>query len=142
MRLAVVVIANAPHTIASPTQSRQPMARDSDPIVFSTDGSHLTGCPTCGQHPCVCPAVADLVPAATKLTLRLDKKGRRGKAVTLLSGLPPAGGYAAGLLKKLKSHCGTGGAIKDGLLEIQGDQRDKVQTFLEGLGFPVRRAGG
>jgi translation initiation factor 1 len=103
------------------------MARDPDALVYSTDGSHLPG---------------DLVPSRTRLRLRLDAKGRGGKSVTVVFDLPPHPTYFEGLLKQLKAHCGAGGTLKDGALEIQGDQRDKVQAYLERLGFPVVRAGG
>lgn len=118
------------------------MPRDSDSLVFSTDGTHRHKCPACGRHPCLCPPVADVVPAETRLRLRLDKKGRGGKAVTIVSGLPPHPDYLTGLSRKLKAHCGTGGTLKEGQLEIQGDQRDKVQAYLERMGFKVRRCGG
>lgn len=118
------------------------MPSSDDPLVFSTDGSHLQICETCGRAPCVCPPEADVVPAETLLRLRLDRKGRGGKAVTVVFDLPPNPPYLAGLLKKLKAHCGTGGALKEGRMEIQGDQRDGVQAYLEQLGFKVRRAGG
>ena len=103
------------------------MARESDTLVYSTDGSHLPG---------------DVVPSRTRLRLRLDAKGRRGKAVTVVFDLPPHHTYFENLLKQLKAHCGAGGTLREGALEIQGDQRDKVQAFLERLGFQVRRAGG
>ena len=85
------------------------------------------------------------------MRLRLDTKGRRGKAVTVVDGLP-AGTRGAGthgadlphgadLLRQLKTHCGTGGTLKEGALELQGDQRDKAQAMLERLGFSVRRSG-
>jgi translation initiation factor 1 len=74
--------------------------------------------------------------------MRLDKKGRGGKAVTVVFDLPPSPDYFTELIKKLKAHCGTGGALKEGRMEIQGDQRDKVQAYLEQMGFGVRRAGG
>jgi len=118
------------------------MARDSDSIVYSTDGSHKLACPACQRHPCICPPVAEIVPAQTQLRLRLDKKGRRGKAVTVVYDLPPHPDYFVGLLKTLKAHCGSGGALKEGCMEIQGDQRDKAQAFLEKMGFTVRRSGG
>ena len=118
------------------------MTRDSDPIVFSTDGSHHQVCPTCGQNPCVCPPAADVVPAETRRRLRLDKKGRGGKAVTVVFDLPPHPDYFIHLVKKLKAHCGTGGALKEGQMEIQGDQRDQVHAYLEQMGFTVRRTGG
>jgi translation initiation factor 1 len=82
------------------------------------------------------------VSARTRLRLTLDTKGRRGKAVTVVAGLPPQAAYAAQLLRQLKAQCGTGGTLKEGTLELQGDQRDKVQAALERLGFPVQRAGG
>ena len=102
------------------------MAKDSRPLVYSTDGSHIP----------------DVIPAGTKLRMRLDAKGRGGKAVTVVFDLPPHPTYFQALLRELKAHCGAGGAFKDGTLEIQGDQRDKVQAFLERKGFPIRRAGG
>lgn len=103
------------------------MADDSRPLVYSTDGTHLP---------------ADIVPAKTRLRLRLDAKGRGGKAVTVVFDLPPHPTYFLGLLRELKTHCGAGGTFKDDALEIQGDQRDKIQAFLERKGFPVRRSGG
>ena len=109
--------------------------------VFSTDGSHHQVCPTCGQQPWACPTAADVVPAETRLRMRLEKKGGRGKAVTVVFDLPPNPDYFSGLIKKLKAHCGTGGALKDGQMEIRGDQRGRVQAYLEQLGFSVRRAG-
>ena len=118
------------------------MARDSAPLVFSTDRSHEKLCPQCGRQPCVCPGEAAVVPAQTLLRLRLEKKGRGGKAVTLVYDLPRNPAYFADLLKKLKAHCGAGGTQKDDALEIQGDHRDKAQAFLERLGFQVRRSGG
>ncbi len=118
------------------------MTRDSDLIVFSTDRSHRQVCLTCDRHPCVCPPAADVVPAETLLRMRLDKKGRGGKAVTVVFDLPAHPDYFVRLIKKLKAHCGTGGALKDNRMEIQGDQRDNVQTYLERMGFTVRRTGG
>ena len=118
------------------------MTRDFHPTVFSTDGSHHQVCPTCDRHPCVCPPVADIVPTETRLRMRLDKKGRGGKAVTVVFDLPGHPDYFGKLIRKLKAHCGVGGALKEGGMEIQGDQRDNVQTYLERLGFTVRRSGG
>ena len=118
------------------------MPRETDPLVFSTDGSHRQVCPTCDRHPCVCPTAADVVPAETQLRMRLEKKGRGGKVVTVVCRLPPHPDYFIHLVKKLKAHCGTGGALNEGQMEIQGDQWDKVQAYLEQMGFTVRRAGG
>ena len=118
------------------------MPHNTDSLVFSTDGSHRHKCPSCGQHPCACPPAAEIVPAETRLRLRLDKKGRGGKTVTVVFDLPSHPDYFTGLIKKLKAHCGTGGTLREGRMEIQGDQRDKVQAYLELRGFTVRRAGG
>jgi len=117
------------------------MAQQENPLLYSTDGSHLRACADCGRHPCVCPAPPAIVPARTLLRLRLDTKGRRGKAVTVVDGLPSHPARGADLLRQLKTHCGTGGTLKDGALQLQGDQRDKAQAFLERLGFTVRRSG-
>jgi translation initiation factor 1 len=69
-----------------------------------------------------------------------DKGGRRGKVVTLVSGLPQREAQAvAGDLKRL---CGAGGSIKDGTVEIQGDHRDKIAAHLRATGYDVRLAGG
>jgi len=117
------------------------MSRDGDPLVYSTDGSHERACPRCGRQPCRCPVAAALAPAATPLRVGLERKGRGGKAVTVVHGLP-AGAASADLLRQLRAHCGAGGALKAESLEIQGDQRERVLAFLARLGFPVRRAGG
>lgn len=118
------------------------MPHNVDPLVFSTGGEHRKQCSSCGRHPCVCPPAADVVPAETLLGMRLDRKGRGNKTVTVVSGLPPHPDYFIRLIKELKAHCGTGGALKEGRMEIQGDQRDKVQAYLERLGFKLRRSGG
>ena len=118
------------------------MAGNPDPIVYSTDGSHLRTCALCGLHPCACPAPQEVVPARTVLRLRIERQGRRGKTVTVVSDLPPNPAYFEGLTKALKTHCGVGGALTGAGLELQGDQRDRAQAYLERLGFTVRRASG
>jgi translation initiation factor 1 len=120
------------------------MARDPAPLVYSTDGSHRARCAVCGRQPCICPGAAGAAPqpAATPLRVGLERKGRGGKAVTQVQGLEAHGAYAASLLKELKAACGAGGALKEGVLEVQGDQRARVQAELERRGFPVKRAGG
>lgn len=65
--------------------------------------------------------------------------GRRGKTVTLVDGLPPAD--VAAVAKELKRLCGSGGSVKDGVVEIQGDQRARIVAHLEGR-YRVKQAGG
>ena len=71
-----------------------------------------------------------------------ETKGRKGKGMTVVSGvpLPPEG--LRDLAKKLKQRCGTGGTLKNGRIEIQGDHRDLLVAELQALGYTVKRSGG
>ncbi len=73
--------------------------------------------------------------------LRLETKGRKGKGVTTISGIEETESSLKDRAKKLKQFCGTGGSVKNFIIEIQGDHRDKLKTHLEGLGFKVKIAG-
>jgi predicted translation initiation factor SUI1 len=77
-------------------------------------------------------------------TAKLSREvaGRRGKGVTVVSGLPFGEEQLQELATHLKNKCGTGGTAKDGRIEIQGDMRDRIQTELEKLGYNVKRSGG
>ena len=77
-------------------------------------------------------------------TVKLSREtaGRRGKGVTVVSELPLNEDQLKELATKLKNACGTGGTAKDGRIEIQGDQRDRIAAELEKLGYKVKRAGG
>ncbi len=72
----------------------------------------------------------------------LDRKGRGGKSVTLIEGIQLTGKDREALLRKLKTWLGTGGALKEDLLEIQGDHRDAVISLLQDMGYKPKRAGG
>ena len=74
--------------------------------------------------------------------VRRETKGRRGKTVTSIEGIPLPDDDLRALGSELKRRCGTGGAIKDGVIEIQGDHRDTLVAELEARGFTVKRAGG
>ncbi|HAM51268.1 MAG TPA: hypothetical protein DCP92_11485 [Nitrospiraceae bacterium] len=83
------------------------------------------------------------VPAVQqKVTVRLDRKGRGGKTVTVIDGLQMPQKNMEELLRQLKAKLGTGGTIKDASLEIQGDHRNMVMSVLTGMGLAPRRSGG
>jgi predicted translation initiation factor SUI1 len=71
-----------------------------------------------------------------------ETKGRRGKGVTTVSDLPLDEAGVQELAATLKQRCGTGGTVKDGQIEIQGDQRERLAAVLEGMGYRVKRVGG
>ncbi len=74
--------------------------------------------------------------------LERESKGRSGKGVTLVKGLGLEEGPLKKLAKELKQLCGTGGTVKNGVIEIQGEQRQKLRPYLEDKGFSVKIAGG
>ena len=71
-----------------------------------------------------------------------ETKGRKGKVVTILTGLPVRGQELAALARELKALCGAGGTVRDGVVEIQGDHRDRIVRALEDRGWRVKRSGG
>ncbi len=71
-----------------------------------------------------------------------ETKGRRGKGVTTVTDVPLGEAQLLELAATLKNRCGTGGTVKDGVIEIQGDQRDRLAAELEKLGYQVKRVGG
>ena len=71
-----------------------------------------------------------------------ETKGRKGKGVTLVTGIPLDEAGLKQLAKSLKQKCGSGGSVKNGVIEIQGDQRALLEKELGGLGYKVKRAGG
>ncbi len=69
-------------------------------------------------------------------------KGRKGKGVTLITGVPLAPAELKNLAQSFKKKCGCGGSVKNNIIEIQGDKRDLLEQELTGLGYKVKRAGG
>ena len=101
-------------------------------------------CPKCHQLKTTCTCQSE-PPAPNKSTIvrvGRETKGRRGKGVTVISDLPLDETGVTELATKLKTRLGTGGTVKEGRIEIQGDHRDRIVQELEGLGYQVKRAGG
>ena len=84
----------------------------------------------------------DVPPAQQTLKIQASRKGRKGKTVTVVSGFQLSAKSLQALAKQLKSHCGTGGTVKDETIEIQGDQRSKIQAFLDKKGYKTKLSGG
>ncbi|NJD55624.1 MAG: translation initiation factor [Nitrospirae bacterium] len=80
--------------------------------------------------------------AQQKVTVRLDRKGRGGKSVTVVEGIQLPERQQEALLKRLKSGLGTGGTLRDYALEVQGDHREAVMALLEAMGYKPKRSGG
>ena len=74
--------------------------------------------------------------------LSLESKGRGGKTVTLVRGLPLAAAELEALGKQLRTHCGSGGTVKDGVVEVQGDHAERVLAWLMAQGYAAKRTGG
>ena len=110
-------------------------------LVYSTDAGRM--CPTC-RHPIAQCACANAAPPAGDGVVRLffETKGRGGKGVTVVRGLGLADAALGVLGKKLKTACGVGGTAKDGVIELQGDHRDRVLELLKAAGRTVKKAGG
>lgn len=89
------------------------------------------------------PAAVTSLPAQQQtVALHRESKGRGGKGVTLLKGLVLSEADLTALCKTIKQACGTGGTVKDGVIEIQGEQREKIAEALRKLGYKVKIAGG
>lgn len=110
-------------------------------LVYSTDSGRM--CPQCRQPLAQCICKAQAVPTGDGIVrVSRETKGRGGKAVTVVKGVPLDSAGLAELGKQLKTACGTGGTVKDGVIEVQGDHGERVMHMLRALGHTVKRAGG
>ncbi len=110
--------------------------------VYSTESGRI--CPECGQPlaSCRCKQQSARPKGDGVVRVALDRKGRAGKAVSVVTGLPGSDEELKALAAELKRRCGTGGTIKNGAIEIQGDHRDALVEALRAKGFTVKKAGG
>jgi translation initiation factor 1 len=118
------------------------MRSTSGGLVYSTDAGRM--CPVCRRPvaQCTCRKAAALPAGDGIVRVQRETKGRGGKAVTLVRGVPVAADALAVLGKELKAACGSGGTVKDGVVEVQGDHVEKVMAWLQQRGYKVKRAGG
>ncbi len=110
-------------------------------LVFSTEAGRM--CPDCRQPVagCRCGEPAPLAGDGVA-RVRRETKGRGGKTVTTVSGLALPADELKALAKRMKARCGCGGSLKDGVVEIQGDQVELLCQWLTVEGFVAKRAGG
>lgn len=119
---------------------------DNARMVYSTESGRM--CPVCGKPAknCACKdkkaAPKGFVASDGIIRINREKKGRKGKTVTLITGFDPSADDLKQIAKKLKAKCGTGGSTKDGRIIIQGDHRQAIQNELQEQGFKVKLAGG
>ncbi len=111
-------------------------------IVYSTE--HGKMCPACSRPVLECVCRLKKGPSKGDGIVRVGRetKGRKGKGVTIISGVPLDLEAIKSLCTELKKKCGTGGTVKDGIIEIQGDHRDMLVAELEKKGWTVKRSGG
>ena len=112
------------------------MLRKDSKLVFSTDGN----VPRKGR-PVKKDVHQDLPPAQQTVNVRLDRKGRGGKTVTVIEGMQMPRKDMKSLLRQLKAKLGTGGAVKDTLIEIQGQHCDVIMAALKKMGYRPKRSG-
>lgn len=111
-------------------------------LVYSTEFGKM--CPQCNKPmgKCICKKKSGIPKNDGIVRLMRETKGRKGKGVTLITGIPLDNDGLKKLGKSLKQKCGSGGSVKNGIIEIQGDHRDVLEKMLVGLDYKVKRAGG
>ena len=110
-------------------------------LVYSTEAGRM--CPVCRKPVAQCTCNQAAVPKGDGVVrVSCETKGRGGKAVTLVKGVALPQDQLAELGKQLRTACGCGGTVKDGVIEVQGDHADRVVGLLKARGHNVKRAGG
>lgn len=124
---------------------RDPLMKNKAPsggLVYSTEVGRI--CPGCRQAVARCTCEQNNASASGDGVVRVSRetKGRGGKAVSLVKGVALGSEDLVALAKQLKAACGSGGTVKDGVIEVQGDHCERLVEMLKGKGFNVKRAGG
>ncbi len=111
-------------------------------LVYSSEGGRL--CPACGSAvaDCRCGTAAGAVAGDGVVRVGRETKGRKGAGVTVVSGVPLDEAGLKTLAGELKKACGSGGTLRGGVIEIQGEHRDRLVTLLQARGWIVKRSGG
>lgn len=110
-------------------------------LVYSTEQGSM--CPDCRQPVAQCQCKKNARPEGDGIVrVSRETKGRNGKGVTLVKGVPLDDAELAVLAKTLRTRCGSGGTVKEGVIEIQGDHCATVMEFLKPKGWVLKRAGG
>jgi translation initiation factor 1 len=111
-------------------------------VVYSTDSGRT--CPGCG-HPakqCCCSREKSRQAGDGVVRVSRQTKGRKGSGVCLITGVPLGDEELKNLAQQLKKKCGSGGTVKNGIIEIQGDHRETLVDALTKLGYTAKLAGG
>ena len=112
-------------------------------LVYSTDSGRM--CPACRKPvaECICgKAVSPVKSSDGIVRVSRETKGRGGKSVTVVRGLPLDANALTAIGKRLRTACGAGGTVKEGVLEVQGDHCERVMAWLAQEGWAVKRSGG
>lgn len=113
-------------------------------LVYSTGVGRV--CESCGKptQSCICRQKARTAKPAVSGAVRVGREtsGRKGKGVTVVTGLSLSEADLEELGSTLKRRCGCGGTVRDGVIEIQGEHRDTIVAYLQSLGYAAKRSGG
>lgn len=120
----------------------KPSGEKNSRLVYSTE--HGRTCPVCKKNldRCTCGKNEPQPTGDGIVRVSRSTKGRKGKGVSVITGIPVDGGQLKQIAKTLKQKCGSGGTVKNGTIEIQGDHRDLLVSELKAMGYTVRRSGG
>ena len=117
-------------------------------LVYTTGIGRIRTCRRCGRPEGECACHSQVAPASATypndgyVRILRDRKKRGGKTVTVVANLPDEPAAIESLAKTFKQVCGAGGTVRDNVIEVQGDHRDRLEATLQKLGYRVKRVGG